>query len=66
MSFTRRRFLHGAGAALALPWLESIPVRAADTVLVTVPNQLGVDFNARLLAAVEDVFREVDAAPVPA
>ncbi len=40
-------------------------VRAADTVLVTVPNQLGVDFNARLLAAVADVMREVDAAPVP-
>ncbi|PZF64702.1 LLM class flavin-dependent oxidoreductase [Curtobacterium sp. MCPF17_047] len=38
-------------------------VRAADTVLVTVPNQLGVDFNARLLAAVKDVFTEVDAAP---
>jgi alkanesulfonate monooxygenase SsuD/methylene tetrahydromethanopterin reductase-like flavin-dependent oxidoreductase (luciferase family) len=41
-------------------------VREADTVLVTVPNQLGVDFNARLLAAVHDVFTEVDAAPVPA
>jgi len=27
------------------------------------PNQLGVDFNARLLAAVKDVFTEVDAAP---
>ncbi|MBM9467901.1 LLM class flavin-dependent oxidoreductase [Nakamurella leprariae] len=27
-------------------------VRAADTLLVTVPNQLGVDFNARLLASV--------------
>lgn len=41
-------------------------VRAADTVLVTVPNQLGVDFNARLLAAVKDVFTEVDAEPLPA
>ncbi|WP_268891727.1 hypothetical protein, partial [Bacillus sp. 9J] len=41
-------------------------VRAADTVLVTVPNQLGVEFNARLLAAVKDVFTEVDAEPVPA
>jgi hypothetical protein len=30
------------------------------------PNQLGVDFNARQLAAVKDVMREVDAAPVPA
>ncbi|WP_066514339.1 LLM class flavin-dependent oxidoreductase [Curtobacterium ammoniigenes] len=35
---------------------------AADTVLVTVPNQLGVDFNARLLAGVRDVFAEIDAA----
>ncbi|TCK64646.1 LLM class flavin-dependent oxidoreductase [Curtobacterium sp. PhB136] len=41
-------------------------VRAADTVLVTVPNQLGVDFNARLLAAVADVMHEVDAAPARA
>ncbi|GAB3578620.1 LLM class flavin-dependent oxidoreductase [Leifsonia lichenia] len=31
-------------------------VRAADTVLVTVPNQLGVDFNARILESlVKDV-----------
>ncbi|PZE64007.1 LLM class flavin-dependent oxidoreductase [Curtobacterium sp. MCBD17_021] len=41
-------------------------VREADTVLVTVPNQLGVDFNARLLAAVKDVFTEVDATPTAA
>jgi len=27
-------------------------VRAADTVLVTVPNQLGVDYNARLLGTI--------------
>ena len=31
-------------------------VRAADTLLVTVPNQLGVDFNARIL---ESVVRDV-------
>lgn len=29
-------------------------VRAADTILLTVPNQLGVDFNARLLKTVAD------------
>lgn len=29
-------------------------VRAADTVLLTVPNQLGVDYNARLLRTVAD------------
>jgi alkanesulfonate monooxygenase SsuD/methylene tetrahydromethanopterin reductase-like flavin-dependent oxidoreductase (luciferase family) len=38
-------------------------VTAADTVLVTVPNQLGVDFNARLLAGVRDVFREIETVP---
>jgi hypothetical protein len=27
-------------------------VRDADTVLVTVPNQLGVDFNARILESI--------------
>ena len=27
-------------------------VRAADTVLVTVPNQLGVEYNARLLGTI--------------
>lgn len=35
---------------------QDAAVQAADTVLVTVPNQLGVDFNARILASiVEDV-----------
>jgi hypothetical protein len=28
---TRRRFLHGAGVALTLPWLESLPARAAES-----------------------------------
>ena len=28
---SRRNFLRGAGVALALPWIESIPVRAEDT-----------------------------------
>jgi hypothetical protein len=28
---TRRRFLRGATVSLALPWLESLPLRAADT-----------------------------------
>lgn len=28
---TRRAFLRGAGVSLALPWLESLPLRAADT-----------------------------------
>ena len=29
-------------------------VRAADTLLLTVPNQLGVEFNARLLETVAE------------
>src|SRR5688572_31918104 len=29
--FTRRAFLRGAGVSLALPWLESLPLRAADS-----------------------------------
>ena|ERR1051325_6254081 len=28
---TRRAFLRGTGISLALPWLESLPLRAADT-----------------------------------
>jgi hypothetical protein len=32
-------------------------VQAADTVLVTVPNQLGVDFNARILKSIGDDIR---------
>ena len=30
-SVTRRGFLRGAGAVLTLPWLDSLPLRAADT-----------------------------------
>src|SRR5262245_39702351 len=30
-AFTRRTFLRGAGVSLALPWLESLPLRAAET-----------------------------------
>ncbi|WIE54133.1 LLM class flavin-dependent oxidoreductase [Curtobacterium sp. MCBD17_003] len=38
---------------------QDAAVAAADTVLVTVPNQLGVEFNARLLAGVKAVGREL-------
>ncbi|MGV8885135.1 MAG: LLM class flavin-dependent oxidoreductase [Microbacteriaceae bacterium] len=31
---------------------QDVAVQAADTVLVTVPNQLGVDYNARLLESI--------------
>ena len=39
---------------------DDAAVAAADTVLITVPNQLGVDFNARMLAGVRDVFAALD------
>jgi alkanesulfonate monooxygenase SsuD/methylene tetrahydromethanopterin reductase-like flavin-dependent oxidoreductase (luciferase family) len=35
---------------------RDVAVQAADTVLLTVPNQLGVEYNARLL---ETIAREV-------
>lgn len=31
MHINRRRFLRGAGAALALPWMESLPLRSEET-----------------------------------
>lgn len=31
---------------------QDAAVQAADTILVTVPNQLGVEFNARILEAI--------------
>jgi len=37
---------------------KDVAVQAADTVLVTIPNQLGVDYNARLLGTIErDIAR---------
>lgn len=38
--------------AIAGELAQDAAVAAADTVLVTVPNQLGVDFNARVLASI--------------
>lgn len=35
--FTRRHFLRSAGVALALPWLESQPLRATETGKLSVP-----------------------------
>ena len=46
----------GEPDVLAAQLAQDAAVAAADTVLVTVPNQLGVDFNARLLQSiVEDI-----------
>ena len=33
---------------------QDAAVAAADTLLLTVPNQLGVDYNARLLGTIAD------------
>ena len=46
---SRRRFLHGAGVMMALPWLESIPVWGAETMKpdgmpAAVPKRLAVLF----------------------
>ena len=41
---------------IAAELAQDAAVAAADTVLVTVPNQLGVDFNARIL---ESIVRDV-------
>src|ERR1700682_2842713 len=40
---SRRTFLHGAGVTMALPWLESLPVRGATTAEVF-PKRLAVMF----------------------
>jgi len=47
--FTRRRFLHGAGVIMALPWLESLPVWGAEPMTkqglpAAAPKRLGVLF----------------------
>jgi len=48
---------------IAAELAKDAAVQAADTVLVTVPNQLGPDFNARILEViVRDVMPVVDAA----
>ena len=46
----------GAPDEIAELLARDAAVQAADTVLMTVPNQLGVDFNARLL---ESIIRDV-------
>ena len=49
--FTRRRFLHGAGVVMALPWLESLPVWGAEPMTkqgtpAASPKRLAVMFMA--------------------
>ncbi len=53
----------GSPEVIAAELAQDAAVQAADTVLVTVPNQLGPDFNARMLEViVRDVMPVVDAA----
>jgi alkanesulfonate monooxygenase SsuD/methylene tetrahydromethanopterin reductase-like flavin-dependent oxidoreductase (luciferase family) len=42
----------GEPDVIAAELAQDAAVAAADTVLVTVPNQLGVDFNARILQSI--------------
>jgi alkanesulfonate monooxygenase SsuD/methylene tetrahydromethanopterin reductase-like flavin-dependent oxidoreductase (luciferase family) len=44
----------GEPDALAAELAADVAVQAADSVLLTVPNQLGVDYNARLLSALAE------------
>jgi alkanesulfonate monooxygenase SsuD/methylene tetrahydromethanopterin reductase-like flavin-dependent oxidoreductase (luciferase family) len=46
----------GAPDTIAEELAQDAAVRAADTILVTVPNQLGVEFNARIL---ESIVRDI-------
>jgi alkanesulfonate monooxygenase SsuD/methylene tetrahydromethanopterin reductase-like flavin-dependent oxidoreductase (luciferase family) len=62
----------GEPEAIAAELAEDRAVREADTLLVTVPNQLGVEYNARLLATIADQvapalgWRRADAASLEA
>jgi alkanesulfonate monooxygenase SsuD/methylene tetrahydromethanopterin reductase-like flavin-dependent oxidoreductase (luciferase family) len=56
----------GSPDVIAAELARDAAVQAADTLLVTVPNQLGVEFNTRLLEAiVQHVMPVVDAQAAP-
>ncbi|MFH5823772.1 LLM class flavin-dependent oxidoreductase [Georgenia sp. AZ-5] len=56
----------GEPDAVAAELARDAAVQAADTVLLTVPNQLGVDYNAHLLASIaEHVAPAIGWAPAP-
>ncbi|MCB5282730.1 hypothetical protein BJQ89_02492 [Arthrobacter sp. ES1] len=57
----------GAPDAIAGELAADAAVQAADTLLLTVPNQLGVDFNAKLLGTVvRHIAPAIGWAPQPA
>jgi len=47
----------GEPDVIAAELAQDAAVQAADTVLVTVPNQLGVEFNARILESIAKDIR---------
>lgn len=56
----------GEPDVIAAELARDAAVQDADTLLVTVPNQLGIEFNARILEAiVRDIMPVVDAEVVP-
>jgi alkanesulfonate monooxygenase SsuD/methylene tetrahydromethanopterin reductase-like flavin-dependent oxidoreductase (luciferase family) len=56
----------GAPDVIAAELAADAAVQAADTLLVTVPNQLGVEFNTRILEAImKHVMPVVDAEAAP-
>jgi alkanesulfonate monooxygenase SsuD/methylene tetrahydromethanopterin reductase-like flavin-dependent oxidoreductase (luciferase family) len=44
----------GEPDTIAAELARDVAVQAADTLLLTIPNQLGVEYNARLLATVAE------------
>ena len=54
---TGGRTRHIAVAADQSCRASSFAVAAADNVMVTIPNQLGVDFNLKLLEAIAQIAR---------
>ena len=57
----------GEPDVLAAELAQDAAVAAADTILLTVPNQLGVDYNARLLETiVRDIAPAIGWSPAPA
>ncbi len=49
----------GVGQELVAALRQDVALAAADTVLVTIPNQLGVDFTVRQLAALHAIGGEL-------
>jgi len=47
----------GEPEEIARQLVQDSTVAAADNVMVTIPNQLGVDFNLKLLEAIAQIAR---------